>query len=224
MLINNLMSDLAKEKLAQKMQYKLGYTLLSAVRKAAKQQPLDFETKAPSTEAADSLKLAKKRFASFQDYCQTNSWQVDTLEAIIQSFINNSGKPVGHVDADVIKQRAKLSGLSLDKLSASADQARLVAIGQAEEEFAHLKGELMDLTIYANGFYHNDAAISNMPEDDMGDPYVDLEDIMVDGWIVENYPKVVKSQTAFWNKYNRWDDAEASFMSADMEMIKASKA
>jgi hypothetical protein len=80
------------------------------------------------------------------------------------------------------------------------------------------------LTIYTNGYYINDGAIGNNEETIHEDSFIDIEDIIKDSWVIENYPKAVKSQTDYWSKYNNWDDGETILIAADIEQINSSKA
>lgn len=207
MLFDTLDSTLMKQALASKMQYRLGFTMIAAAKKAALVQPLNFETQEPDNTAATLLKAAKKAFASFQEYCETNAYQVDPLESIIQSFVASTGKPV-QSSPELVNLRAKVSGMNVVSLHAAADKQRVILLAKAQEQMLKLKAEFFDLTIYNNGFYE--------------DERTDIEDILVDEWVVLNYPKVVKSQCTFWSKYNNWDDAELIIMDSDQQTLNAS--
>ena len=207
MIFNNLDSTLMKSALASKMQYKLGFTMIAAAKKASDVQPISFETKTPDESASIALKEAKKAFASFQEFCDTEMYTVDSLDTIILIFVASTGKPI-HSSPDVVSLRSKVSGMNESKLHAAADSQRTIAIGKAEEQMLKIKAEFNDLTIYNNGFYN--------------DERTDIEDIFTDEWVVLNYPKVVKSQCTFWSKYNNWDDAELVMMDSDQQAIDAS--
>ena len=224
MLFDNLDSMLMKQALMAKLQYSLGYRLIAAVLKANKPPTRNFETGEVDDSAKDALKHAKRVFISFNDYCLTHGYQIDDIEAVIASYVAGTGKQPSNLPKEVISLRAKVAGIKEDRLQAAADKARTIAIAKQEEELNKLKAGFMDLTIYANGYYHTDAALDNSGNNEHEDSYIDPEDIITDSWVVENYPKVVKSQVTFWQRYNNWDDAELHLIDSDQKTIAESKA
>lgn len=224
MLFENLDSYVIKQSLMAKLQYSLGFRMIAAVKKAHQVQPINFETGKPDDSAAIALKRAKRAFISFQDYCATHAYQIDPLEAIIESYIKSTGKQPSNTPAEVIAARAKISGMNIEKLHAESDKARERAIGKQEEELNKLKADFVDLQIYTNGFFHTDAALDNSGENDHEDSYLDMEEVITDSWVAENYPKALKSQVAYWTRWNNWDDGEVLMIASDQETIAASKA
>jgi ElaB/YqjD/DUF883 family membrane-anchored ribosome-binding protein len=219
MLFNDLSSDLMKQALVAKMQYSLGYKMIAAVLRAAN-PVINFETKAIDDTFNDAAKLAKKTFASYQDFVHTNGYQVDSITQIIESYVKGTGLNLTQTPKEVLDNRAKLSGRSVESLKSRADAAREVQIAKKQEEINKLAAEFQDITIYANAYYNHNAAIGNNDHNaDFEDTYVDIEDILVDSWVIDTYPKCVKSQEAFWSRYNNYDDAEIVLILADNDLI-----
>jgi hypothetical protein len=224
MLFDNLDSIVIKQALMAKLQFSLGYRLIAAVLKANKPPVQNFETGLEDDSPKDALKHAKRAFITFNDYCMTHGYQVDTIEAVIESYVKGTGRQPSNIPPETIALRAKIAGMKEDKLKSSADKAREIAIGKQQEQLEKLKAEFMDLTIYANGYYHTDAALDNSGNNEHEDSYLDIDEIITDSWIVENYPKAVASQTKYWSRYNNWDDAEVLLISSDQETLTTSKA
>jgi hypothetical protein len=210
MLFDTLCSTVIKQNLMAKMQYSLGYRLVGAVLSAAKPRKLDFETSELDIKPDIDLKEAKKAFASFGDYCLTYGYTIDPISSVIESYIKGTGKQPSNTPKDVLSLRAKVSGLSEDKLKQSQDAQRLKAIAVQEEAINSLRAEFMDIQVFFNGFYDVDQT--------------DIEDIILDSWVIENYPKVLKSQTSYWSRFNNWDDAELILIEEDQNTLASSKA
>ena len=193
-----------------KMQFSLGYRLVGAVLSAAKVRKMDFETSELDIKPDIALKEAKKAFASFGDYCLTYGYQIDPISSIIESYVKSTGLSHTPVPKAVLSLRAKVSGLSEEKLKTTQDTARLKAIAIQEEAVHNLAAEFKDIQVYINGYYDTEQT--------------DIEDIILDSWVVENYPKVLKSQTAYWSRFNNWDDAELVMIDSDQQILATSKA
>ena len=153
MLFDTLCSTVIKQNLMAKMQFSLGYRLVGAVLSAAKPRKLDFETSELDIKPDIALKEAKKAFASFGDYCLTYGYQIDPISSIIESYVKGTGKQPFNASKHVLDLRAKISGLTVDKLKTAADTARLKAIAVQEEAIHELAAEFMDIQVYLNGYY-----------------------------------------------------------------------
>ena len=223
MLFDNLYSEVIKQSLMAKLQYSLGYKLIAAVKRAKLPTPMNFETGLPDDTNKDALKYAKRAFVSFGDYCMTQGYQIDTIEAIIESYIKGTGKQPSNTNAEIINARARISGLSPEKLQMTANNTRERAIAKQKEDMESLKAEFMDLEIYNNGFYQQDVALDNSGLNDHNDSYIDTGDLIKNSWVIENYPKAVKIQIAYWTRWNNWDDAEVMLIEEDQKTIDNAK-
>jgi hypothetical protein len=202
------------------MQFSLGYRMIAATLKAVN-PPMDFETGAVDEKPAAAAKHAKRMFASFQDYVNTNGYDVDSIDSIIESYIKGTGLQLTQTPDTVINLRAKVSGLNASTLKSKADQAREIAIAKKQEEINKIAAEFKDLTIYNNAYYIHSGAISNSDALEVEDSYIDIEEIILNDWVAENYPKVLKSQINYWTRFNNWDDAELVLIDSDQQTLES---
>lgn len=221
MLFDKLDSTLMKQALIARLQFSLGYRLIAAAIKASKQQPIDFETKKPSEQAADALKESKKTFATFQDYCMANSYQVDDLKTIITSYVAGTGKQT-KTTPDVLELRSKFFAKTKELSTEEATKLREKLMAEQAERVEELNAEFLDLTVYTNGFFRHEVAIGNHTQiEDYEEKFIDIEDIIPDSWVIEKYPLVANSQRNFWRKYPITPkiDAEIMMILLDEDLI-----
>jgi hypothetical protein len=224
MLFNTLESATIKQGVISRLAFSLGFKLINSTIQAKREQtfkPLNFDTGELDYSKQQQAEICKRNWAEFKTYCETNSYTIDTLEVIAQAYTKGKGKQATNVNNDVVALRARVTGLSIATLKDKADQARVKAIAKAEEQTKHIVAELSDVTTYANAWYHT------CHVDDFGglaSSSVEIRDILTDEFIVTTYPKVLKNQCEYWQKWNNWDDAELVLISSDQLTLAQCKA
>lgn len=218
MLFNSLSSELIKSQLVAKLAYSVGYKAINAAIQAKK--PLQLECidgcftgefdRSPLVKA----QMAKRAWAVLVEFANTHYYTIDPISSIADTYIKGSGKPIQKASTDIINLRASVSGTSITGLHKQEDKQREVLIAKKTEEVQGIITEFSDIAEYANSWYEE----RSDGLDGIG--AVDLEDILTDDFVIENYPKIVKTQCNFWSKYNNWDDAELIMIASDQELLK----
>lgn len=225
MLFSQLSSELMKASLISKLAYSVGFKAIAASIKAKKplmplmedgcnEGKMDYSPIEQATQR-------KKEWACLVEFAQTHSYKIDDIGTIAQAYVKGSGKPIQKVSTDIVNLRAIVSGTSIAGLHHAVDKQREVAIAKTVEMIKGIVSEFSDIGEYANEWYQDDV------EDEEGNHHsgllqresVSIEKILLNDWVVENYPKVVKSQCAYWQRYQNWDDAELIMMAADQQLI-----
>jgi hypothetical protein len=217
-LFDKLSSELIKEQLIARFVYTIGFKAINACLKAQpylkENKPLPLIDGYIDETILNNATTAKRQWACLQDFAATKGYRIDNIEAVAEAFIKGTGKPTEKTNDHITSLRASVSGMSETALKAQANKQRLTDIAKKEEEVNSIITEFADIKEYANIWYI---------ESDLGDVQpnsVDIEDFLSDEWVHETYPKIVKTQCAFWNKYNNWDDAELVLIDADNQLIK----
>jgi hypothetical protein len=203
MLFDLLNSEVIKQGLISKLQFSLGYKLIASHLKTLQPPKLDFETKEIDTTPLTQAMQAKRKFAEFQDYCATHGYMVSELPEIVASYVNSSNRPVQATNQDIIALRAKISGKSQQDLYEKAEKLNLTLKAKLEEKVHKILSEMQDIHTYI----------------ETEDTAMDMDEVILDDWVKLNYEKVLKSQTAYWSRYNNWNDAELVLIEADLQLL-----
>lgn len=212
MLFNNLSSQVIKSGLVSRYAYSLGFKLIATAIKAKKPLELNIETGSLDYSPQEALKLAKRNWAIFKEFAETHGFPVDDLAEIAGAYAKSTNKPVISASSDVVALRAKISGISTTLLQDKENKQRIIAVEKQQESLKALITDLDNLTLYTNDWYNT--GVEGDEENT-----IEEDDIMPDIWINDTYPKILKSQVAFWTKYNNWDDAEVCLIAADQTLL-----
>ena len=213
MLFTNLSSEVIKTGIIQRLAFSVGFKAIAAGIKAKKPLPLNFETGEKDYTPIVEAGRAKKAWAVLVEFAATYDYKIESIEVIAEKYCSSSNKPVVKADAAMLARRAKIAGASLDSLSTSNSKKQEIAQAVLKEKVNAIVADFSDIAEYANDWY---------TQGDLGDikvASVDIEEILTDEWVSETYPKIVKSQVAFWTRYNNWDDVELIFIEADQELL-----
>lgn len=213
MLFTNLSSHIIKSGLVSRYAFSLGFKLIAAALQAKRPQQLDFETGAVDYTPQDNLKQAKRNWAIFKEFAETHNFPHSELAEIAEAYAKSTNKPVVTASSDMVALRARISGLSTTSLQAAENKQRDIAVARQRETLQALICELDNLTLYTNEWFQTG-------QDEDTDHTMEEDDILPDAWVNDTYPKILKSQVAFWTKYNNWDDAEVCLIAADQELLK----
>lgn len=215
MLFTNLSSEVIKAGLIARFAFSLGFKLIAAAQRAKRPQELNFETGAPDYTPQDNLKTAKRNWAIFKEFSDTHNYPISSLSDIAEAYAKSTNKPVVTSDAAMLALRAKISGISPALLQDKENKLRVLAVAKQQETLKALVTELDDLVNYTNAWYEDSTGTHGDEE-----TTIEIDDIIPDSWVNDTYPKILKSQVAFWTKYNNWDDAEVCLIAADQELLK----
>ncbi len=219
MLFNQLSSELIKSGIISRLNFSLAFKVINSQIQARKEvalNELDFELGTKATVKQEASEKARRNYSEFKAFCESYDYAIDSLEVVAQAYVKGTGKPATKVNAEVMNLRAMVSGKSIAGINAVADKQRAIAIAKAEEQVKSIVAEFQDLDSYANEFYNH------CHIDDFGglaSSSVEIKDIITDEFVSETYPKIVKSQCDYWNKYGNWDDAELVLIAADQKLI-----
>ena len=213
MLFNQLSSEVIKAGLISRFAFSLGFKLIAAAKKAQQPHTLNFETGEIDDTPQDSLKQAKRNWAIFKEFAETHNYPISDLKEITAAYAKSTNKPVVTASNDMLVLRAKVSGVSLSALKDRENKERVIAVAKQQEALDKLISDLDDVINYTNAWYYTG-------EDSDEEHTIEIEDIIQDSWINDTYPKILKSQVAFWTKYNNWDDVEVVMIAADQELLK----
>lgn len=224
MLFDQLNSNLIKSGIISRLAFSLGFKLINTAQRAKRERiykPLDFELGTPETSAQEEHELARRNWSEFKAYAESNSFPIETLGTIAEAYIRGAGKPITTASPAVLSLRASVSGKTIAGFKASEDKARLVTLAKAEEQVNSIVASMQDLDCYANDFYNH------CHIDDFGalvSSSVEIQDIITDEFCLLTYPKILKSQLTFWERFNNWDDAELVLIQADQALLASSNA
>lgn len=215
MLFDQLSSNVIRAGLVSKLAFSLGYKLISSQLKLKQPRQLK-STDGCFTDEYDytpehTAENAKRIWAEFKAWAESNSYTISSLEDIAGSYIKGTGKPVVKANDEILSLRARVAGKSITGLKQAADKSQLIAQAKIAESVRSIVAELSDINAYANAWYYTGE------EGDI--EMMEISDIIKDDWVEENYPKVVKSQVAYWERYNNWDDTELMFIDADQKLL-----
>ena len=215
MLFNQLSSSVIKSGLVSKLAFSLGYKLIASQLKLKQPRQLKSEDGCFTDEydytPEHNAEHAKRVWVEFKAWCESNDYKISTLEDIAGSYIKGTGKPVVKANDEVLSLRARVAGKSVAGIKQAADKSALIAQGKITESVRSIVAELSDITAYANAWYYTGE------EGDI--EMMEINDIIKDEWVEENYPKVLKSQIAYWERFNNWDDVELVFIDADQKLL-----
>lgn len=206
MLFNNLSSEVIKAGLISRRQFSLGYSMISKHIQAQLPLKIDMETGVEDRTPQVNSGKAQQVWRNFQDYCQTNDYQTSSLEEIIAAYINGTNRPIQGTPDAVLALRAKVSGENAKKLKEKADHETAIKKAKLAEKLQALSLELSDCEATANRWYGEDSTIEDI-------------ELIPDTWVIETYPKIVKTQVAYWTRFNNWDDAELVMIDADNALL-----
>ena len=213
-----ILSNTIRNALVSKMNFSLGFSLISATLKAKRPLQTKMDTEGElDYSPIEAAKLAKIKWQVFQDHVRTLDVVVTPLSEIIESYIKSSRKTVQHAPDSVLAIRARVSGCSIEQLRNQAEAGAKVAEAKLRAAVAKCAEDFSDLESYTNEWYSS-VGIEDHEEKSV---YIELDDIFTDAWVVDKYEDAVKSQTAYWSKYNNWDDAELVLIDEDLKMLRA---
>jgi hypothetical protein len=216
MIFTQLSSSVIRNGLVSKLAFSLGFKLIASHLKA--QRPLNFKSEngcftneydyTPKEEA----ELAKRKWVEFKEWAESNDYSISTIEEIAEAYMKGVGKPLVKADEAVLSLRARVSGSNVAQVKLAANKAQEQAASKIQEQVARIVAEFSDIKTYANEWYHTGAEGDDST-------LMELSDIILDDWVAENLPKVIKAQVAYWTKYNNWDDTELVFIEADQQLV-----
>jgi hypothetical protein len=215
MLFTTLSSEVIKAGLVSRFAFSLGFKLIAAAQKANRPAVVDPLSGEMDYTPQDNLKHAKRSWAIFKEFAETHNYPISTLAEIAIAYAKSTNKPVVSASDDMIALRAKVSGISLSALKDRETKERIIAVARQQEALHKLISDLDDMVNYTNAWYENQTGVEGDTEGTMEE-----DDVIPDAWVNDTYPKILKSQIAFWTKYNNWDDAEVCMIAADQELLK----
>jgi hypothetical protein len=216
MIFNDLSSEVIKAGVVSKLAFSLGFKMISTTLKAQQPRHFVFETGKFDDQPIIDMGIAKRKWATFTEWADTQDFAYSTIEEIAQAYVKSSGKPINPTPDHILELRAKASGKSLASLKQAAAQQEAVVRAKVQARVDSIIADLADVKAYANAWYHHDV------EGEDGTLYassMDIEQILVDEWVEQAYEAVAKAQMKYWERYNNWDDAELCLIMADKALM-----
>lgn len=216
MIFNDLSSEIVKAGVVSKLAFSLGFKMISATLKAQQPKELVFETGEFDDTPVLEMGKAKRKWATFTEWAETQSFAHSTIQEIAEAYVKSSGKPIQTTPDNILELRAKASGRTLASLKEAAAKQEAVVRAKVQHRVDGIIADLADVKNYSNGWFHHDV---EGEDGALHASSMDIEEILLDEWVEQAYEAVAKAQMKYWERFNNWDDAELVLIMADKALL-----